>query len=53
MDYSDIYFIIFLLVVIGWIWGLPKDQIYNSIVTILAAFITAGYFFERKRRHRG
>jgi len=50
MDLQDILVVLAILVIVGVIWGLPKETIYNALVTIIAALIAAGWFVRKRRR---
>ena len=51
MEKDDLWFIILFLIILGYIWAIPKENIYNGIVTIIAAAIAAGWLLRKKRRH--
>jgi hypothetical protein len=46
-----LYILLFILF-IAYIWGIPKDQTFNAIVTLLAAGIGAGIIFENTKKRR-
>jgi hypothetical protein len=51
MEKDDLLFFILFLIFLGYIWAIPKENIYNAIVTIIAAAIAAGLFLRKKRHH--
>ena len=52
MEKDDLVFIIILLLFLGYVWYIPKETIFNGIVTIIAAAIAAGRFLGKKKRKR-
>jgi len=49
MEKTDLLIILFLLLFLGYIWAIPKEEVYNAIVTIIAAAIAAGLLLKKKR----
>jgi len=41
--------IIVLLMFLGYIWAIPRDTVYNAIVTLVAAAIGVGWFSKRRK----
>jgi MFS superfamily sulfate permease-like transporter len=52
MGEDDLLPIIIILILLGWIWAIPRETIYNAIVTIIAAAIAAGWFLRKTKRKR-
>jgi hypothetical protein len=46
---DNLLIILFLLLFLGYIWTIPKEEVYNAIVTIIAAAIAAGLLLKKKR----
>jgi len=52
MDTEDMVLISAFLILLGFYWGLPKETIYNTLVTLFVALITARWFVRKRRRRR-
>ena len=50
MDTNDIIVIIAFLLFLGYIWTIPKEQIYDALVTVIVAAIGAGWLLTRKKK---
>jgi uncharacterized membrane protein (DUF106 family) len=51
MDADDkLIIIVIFLIFFGYFLSISRDNIYNSLVTILAAAIAAGWLFKKKRK---
>jgi len=50
MDREDAVLIVAFLIILGFYWGLPRENIYNALVTVFAAIIAAGWFVRKRRR---
>lgn len=47
---SKFLLIILALIYLGYIWGVPKTDIWNAIVTLVVVAITAGILFKKKKK---
>ena len=52
IDKSDGILILLAVFILGAYWGLPKENIYQALVTIVAALIGVGWLTSKKRRHK-
>lgn len=53
MNNSEKFLLILLFVLfVAYVWGIPKDQTFNALVTLMAAAIGAGLLFENRKRSR-
>lgn len=50
MDNEKLVLVIIAVMLLGFIWAVPKTDIYNAIVTILVAAIGVGLLAKRRRR---
>jgi hypothetical protein len=41
--------ILLLIVYLGYLWGIPKNDIFNAIISILVAAITVGIIFRKRK----
>jgi len=49
-EIDDVFIILGFIIVLGWLWTIPRETIYNSVVSIVVALIVAGVLIGRRKR---
>jgi hypothetical protein len=49
---DNLLVIIVLIMFLGYIWAIPRDTVYNAIVTLVAAAISVGWLSTHARRKK-
>lgn len=50
LDTDDLLMIIVLFILWGWIWAIPREDIYNTIALLVSGAITAGWIYRKRRK---
>ena len=48
----SLMFVLLFIIVLGYAWVIPKEDIYKSVVTVIVTAIGTGWILRKKRRRR-